>query len=96
MFAKMCIKGARILSQICLKVFGNWRCFQRSISMVLRLFHEFALKCLEIESVLKDIKGANTFPRICFKMCGNWRCFQRCVLKVPRLFHEFAKKCLEI
>ncbi len=51
----MCIKGAKILSQICLKVFGNWRCFQRSISKVLRLFHEFALKCLIIEGVSKDV-----------------------------------------
>jgi len=67
-FPNMCIKSANTLPRICFKVFGNWRCFQRCVSKVPRLFHEFVLKCLEIECVSKEcIKGGKTPPRNCFK-----------------------------
>ncbi len=70
---------------------------QRSISKVPRLFHEFVLKCLEIECVSKKcIERGETLPRICFKVCENWRYFKICVSKVSTFFHEFVKMCLEI
>ncbi len=60
MFPKMCIKGGKILARTCLKVFGNWRCFQRCVLKVPKLFHEFAKKCLEIEGVSKDVYQKDT------------------------------------
>jgi len=54
-FPNMCIKSANTLPRICFKVFGNWRCFQRCVSKVPRLFHEFVLNCLEIKGVSKDV-----------------------------------------
>jgi hypothetical protein len=45
-----------------------------------RLFHEFVLKCMEIECASKKcIKGGKMLARICLKVFGNWRYFKMCI-----------------
>jgi len=90
----MCIKGAKTLSQICLKVFGNWRCFQRSISKVLRLFHEFALNCLEIEGVSKDVyQRCQHFSTNLLKSVWNLEVFPNMCMKSA---NTLARICFKV
>ncbi len=104
-FQNMCIKSANTLPRICFRVFGNWRCFQRCVSKVLRLFHEFVLKCFEIGCVSKRVyQWWQDSSTKLLTACGSWRCFQREVWKVAwcayfdflghswhaRLFHEIS------